>query len=76
MADDFLEDFWPEGVIHEDAKRLSGTGWDVVDDEPQGSTLCRMPGISSYPFATLLHKAARTIRDPAASVVALVESDS
>ena len=24
MADDFLEDFWPEGVIHEDAKRLTG----------------------------------------------------
>jgi len=52
------------------------TGCDVVDDEPQGSTLCRMLGISSHPFATLFDKAACTIQDPAAGVAALVESDS
>jgi hypothetical protein len=35
-----------------------------------------MLGISSYPVATLLDKAVRTIQDPAASVAALVEPDS
>ena len=42
----------------------------------EGSTLCRMLGIASYPFATLLDKAVRMIQDPAATVAALVESDS
>ena len=41
----------------------------------EGSTLCRMLGISSLSVATLFDKAARTIQDPAASVAALVESD-
>ena len=37
---------------------------------------CRMLGSASYTFARLLVKAVRTIQDPAASVAALVESDS
>ena len=52
------------------------TGCDVVDDGPQGSTLVRMLGIATYTFARLLVKAVRTIQDPAASMAALVESDS
>jgi hypothetical protein len=38
--------------------------------------LCRTLGIASYPFATLLDKAVRTIQHSAASAAVLVESDS
>ena len=63
-------------------RRVLNLDWAFVSDESslwdfhQGSTWCRMLGISNYPFATLLDKGARTIQASAGSVAALVESDS